>query len=115
MIGAKNTGASRGWPPVVSDGRVAKLADSRRYRRPDGHDTASQIPARQVQASLRTAFRVARDPTIPWVLPYADIHIPSMNWYLSWSRNAQLDTTSTNTDDFDLDVITDHDTLFFVT
>jgi len=37
-----------------------------------------------------------------------------MNQYLRWSLYAQPDVTSSNTNNFDLDVITDHDTLFFV-
>jgi len=37
-----------------------------------------------------------------------------MNRYLRWSLYAQPDVTSSNTNNFDLDVITDHDTLFFV-
>jgi len=37
-----------------------------------------------------------------------------MNRYLPWGLYAQPDVTSSNADNFDLDVITDHDTLFFV-
>jgi hypothetical protein len=35
-----------------------------------------------------------------------------MNGYLPWSLYAQPDVTSSNADNFDLDVITDHNTLF---
>jgi hypothetical protein len=44
---------------------------------------------------------------------HADIHLPSMNRYPPGGLYTQPDVTSTNADDFDLDVITDHDTFFF--
>jgi hypothetical protein len=37
-----------------------------------------------------------------------------MDRHLPWSLYAQPDGTSSNADNLDLDVITDHDTLFFV-
>jgi hypothetical protein len=41
-------------------------------------------------------------------------HVPSMNGKSPWGLNAQSDIASPNPNDFDLDVIADHDTLFLV-
>jgi len=55
-----------------------------------------------------------RDSTGLWVLSRAEMHFPSMNRYMFGSLYAQPDVAPVNTDDFDLDVVTDHYTLFFV-
>jgi len=55
-----------------------------------------------------------RDSTGLWIPSRAKMRLPSMNRYMSRSLYAQPDVAPANTDDFNLDVVTDHDALFFV-
>jgi len=75
---------------------------------PLGDDIQAESTARQVQAALYTAVCSAPDSTCLRVLAYAVIDLPPVNRYLAWRLYAQLDLTSSNAHNCDLDVITDH-------